>query len=535
MPAGMIVAPQPESTEAGAVVLRDGGNAVDAAIACALVQGVVDPQMCGIAGFGSMHLYLPSHGVHRLIDFHARAPAAVTPDMWADRIAGEARDGFGFLLHDRANELGYGSIAVPGSLAAYHEAQTTYGSRSWAEILAPAIAHADAGFVVRPRVREFWMRADGSGRAPNLERVRHTPAARRIYCDDAGEPRPLGARIQNPDLAETLRRVARGGAEIFYSGEIAREIDADMRRHGGLLSIDDLRAYRTDSTEPLWGEYRGHRLATNRPPGGGVMLVEMLNVLEQFDLVGLGHNSPEYIRVVSEVMKRATADKDAWVGDPRFVDVPLERLTDRAYARKLADSIRSGERARVERLGLPPESQNTTHVSVIDREGNAVSLTHSLGNPSGVVSEGLGFMYNGCMAVFDPRPGRTGSIAPGKSRFSSLCPSIVFRDGTPVLVIGAPGGTHIAMGVLQAILNSIDFGMSMAEAVAAPRFSATSNAIDVCNRIPGYVTDELVAAGSEVVRSPLSHAFAAVHGIRIEAGIPSGGADPATDGMALRV
>ena len=532
---GMIVAPQPEAVEAGALVLRDGGNAVDAAIACGLVQGVVDPLMCGIAGFGSMHLYLPSRGVHRLIDFHARAPAAATPDMWADRISGQARDGFGFLLRDRANELGYGSIAVPGSLRAYHEAQAAYGTRSWAEILEPAIAQADAGFVVRPRVREFWLRSDDSGRAPNVERIRHNPAARRIYCNEAGEPHPLGTRVQNPDLAGTLRRIARGGADLFHTGELAHEIDADMRRHGGLLSVEDLRDYRTDTTEPLWGEYRGHRIATNQPPGGGVMLVEMLNVLEHFDLVALGHNSPEYIRVVSEAMKRATADKDEYLGDPKFIDVPLDRLTDPAYARKLADSIRSGERAHVERLGRPSESRDTTHVSVIDRDGNAVSLTHSLGNPSGVVSEGLGFMYNGCMAVFDPRPGRPGSIAAGKSRFSSICPSIAFRDGAPVLVIGAPGGTQIAMGVLQAILNSIDFGMSMADAVAAPRFSATSDAIDVSNRIPRYVTDELAALGYEIVRSPQSYAFAAVHGICIQDGIPSGGADPATDGMTLVV
>ena len=217
-----------------------------------------------------------------------------------------------------------------------------------------------------------------------------------------------------------------------------------------------------EHTEPLWGEYRGYRIATNRPPGGGVMLIEMLQVLENLGLAKLGHNTPEYIRLVSEAMKRATSDKDRFVGDPAFIDVPLDRLVDKVYAKELAHEIEAGQVAHVERLSTPQaESSNTTHVSVLDSEGNAVSLTHSLGMPSGVVSEGLGFMYNGCMAVFDPRPGRPGSIAPGKSRFTSLCPSIMFRDSEPVLVIGAPGGTQIAMGMLQTILNVVDHDMSI--------------------------------------------------------------------------
>ena len=534
--AGMIVAPQPEAVEAGALVLREGGNAVDAAITCALVQGVVDPQMTGIAGFGSLHLYLPGRGVHKLIDFHGRAPARARPEMWADRIEGEARDGFGFLLRDQVNEVGYQAITVPGSLLAYSEAQTSYGTLPWAEVVRPAIEHAEAGFVVRPRVYGFWTQRDDSGRVYTHDRLRHTQAARKIYCDADGELPLPGSRVQNPDLAHTLRRIAEGGAELFYRGEIAHEIAADMERNGGLLTLEDLENYRTEHTEPLWGEYRGYRIATNRPPGGGVMLIEMLQVLENLGLAKLGHNTPEYIRLVSEAMKRATSDKDRFVGDPAFIDVPLDRLVDKVYAKELAHEIEAGQVAHVERLSTPQaESSNTTHVSVLDSEGNAVSLTHSLGMPSGVVSEGLGFMYNGCMAVFDPRPGRPGSIAPGKSRFTSLCPSIMFRDSEPVLVIGAPGGTQIAMGMLQTILNVVDHDMSISEAVSAPRFSATSDAIDVSNRIPRYVTQELERAGYEVIRNHQSYVFALVHAIQIEAGHVTGGADPGGDGMALAV
>jgi gamma-glutamyltranspeptidase/glutathione hydrolase len=263
------------------------------------------------------------------------------------------------------------------------------------------------------------------------------------------------------------------------------------------------------------------------------MLVEMLNILENFDLADLGHNSPEYIRVVVEAMKRATSDKDNHVGDPAFFDVPVARLTDKTYAREMARSIRAGEKSNVERFMSPAESTKTTHVAVVDKDGNCVSMTHSLGMPSGVITQGLGFMYNGCMAVFDPRPGRADSLAPGKSRFSSLCPTIVFDGDKPHVVLGAPGGTQIAMGVLQAILNVLDFDMDMQQAVSAPRFSATSNVIDVVNRIPAYITDEVASLGYEIRRSHLGFAFAMVHGIQINDGLMNGGADPAGDGMPL--
>lgn len=532
---GMIVAPQPEAVEAGAEILRAGGNAVDAAIACALVQGVVDPQMAGIAGFGSLQVYLPRRGVHTCIDFHGRAPARTTPDMWEQLVEGETRDGFGFVLKGRVNDVGYQSITVPGSLRAYGEAQREFGTMPWAAVMAPALAQAEAGFVVRPHVHQFWTRRELFGRVDTVDRLRFSAPGRRIYFDAGGNLRGIGDRVSNPDLARTLHRIAEGGPEVFYEGDIAKEIAADMERHGGLLTLDDLRTYRTTRVDPLWGSYRGHRIATNRPPGGGVMLVEMLHVLEHFDLAALGHNTPDYIRVVAEAMKRATIDKDAHVGDPAFVHVPLDRLTGAPHAAALAAAIARGERAAVPRLAGRAEARDTTHVSVVDATGNAASMTHSLGMPSGVITEGLGFMYNGCMGVFDPRPGRAGSLAPGKSRFSSMCPSIVFRDGAPRLVIGAPGGTQIAMGVLQAILNVLDFGMSMSEAVAAPRFSATSDVIDVSNRIPTSVTRELTALGYEVLRSPLSFAFAAVHGIGIAGDRWEGGADPSHDGMALAV
>ncbi len=531
---GMIVAPQPEAVEAGAVALMEGGNAVDAAVTCALVQGVVDPCMTGVAGFGSMHLVLPEKGMHGLIDFHTRAPAAVTEDMWADRIEGEFRDGFGFLLEGRVNEVGYQSIMIPGSLLAYHEAVAEHGRMSWSDVIAPAVRHARAGFVVRPHVYEFWTRAD-MGRVATRDKLAFSATGRRVYFDGNGDLKRPGDRVVNPDMAQSLERLAAGGAESFYRGDMAREMVADIQAHGGLLSARDLADYRTRRSRPLWTDYRGFRVASNPPPGGGVMVLEMLNILEHFDLVSLGHNTPAYIRVVSEAMKAATVDKDARVGDPEFTDVPLDELLGKDYARGIADRIRRGERIHVARLKDPLESRDTTQVCVVDGHGNAVSMTHSLGMPSGVITEGLGFMYNGCMSVFDPRPGRAGSLAPGKSRFTAMCPTVVFRDGGPFVVIGAPGGTWITMGVLQGLLNVLDFGMSMSDAVAAPRFTANSDVIDVCNRIPTYTTAVLEGQGYRVARSHLSYTFAGVHGIRIDGGRWSGGADPGRDGMALAV
>ena len=533
---GMIVAPQPEAVEAGALALRDGGNVVDAAITCALVQGAVDPQMCGIAGFGSMQLYLPARNTHGFIDFHGTVPAAATPEMWADIIEGETRDGFGFILTGRVNDMGYQSITVPGSLKAYYEAHRTYGSMAWADVVAPAIDYAEAGFMVRPHVYGYWTQQESAfGRVDYIDKLRLTESGRRIYCHDDGELKRPGDIVRNPDMARTLRRIAEGGADIFYQGEIAHEIDADMKRNGGLLSAADLADFRTTHNEPLWGAYRGYRIATNQPPGGGVLVVEMLNILENFDLAGLGHNTPDYIRVVAEAMKYGTADKEAHVGDPNFREVPLQRLCDKGYAKALAARIERGETAHVERLERTAEATGTTHICAVDGAGNAVSMTHSLGPPSGVITEGLGFMYNGCMSVFDPRPGRTGSIAPGKSRFTAMCPTLLFEDGELRLILGAPGATHITMAVLQTILNVVDFGMAAFEAVAAPRFSATSDLVDVSNRIPRFVTAALEEMGCGIARSYKSYDFAGVQAIRVEDGGWSGGSDPGWDGMALEV
>lgn len=526
----MVCAPQPEAADTGVEILKMGGNAIDAAIAAALTQSVVDPLMCGIAGFGSMAVYVPQKA-HTYFDFHARAPAAASAGMWLHALKGEARDGFGFILNDYINELGYQAIATPGSLKAFQQAHDEFGRLPWKEVVGPAIDWAERGWRVRPHVAEFWSMPPELGHCAHAERLRFSDDGRRLYCRKDGSPKQVNELVVNRDYAYVLRQIARHGASIFYEGELADHIVTDMAAQGGLLSREDLAGYMVRRHEPLRGMYRGYEVTTNHPPGGGLMLLQMLKVLEHFDLAGLGHNTVEYIRIVAEAMKRASADKDLYIGDPDFVDVPVARLLSDDRAIEAVNEIRAGVRQSVPRINSGMPSRDTTHLSVVDQWGGCVSLTHSLGLPSGVIPPGLGFMFNGCMAQFDPRPGRAGSIAPHKSRFSSMCPSILFRDGKPALVIGAPGATQIVMGVMQAIVNVIDHGMSMTEAVCAPRFSATGDPIDISNRIGFRVSAGLEQLGYEVIREVRRYGFASVHGIRLHNAGLDGGADPNHDGV----
>jgi gamma-glutamyltranspeptidase/glutathione hydrolase len=532
---GMIVAPQPEAVEAGAAVLERGGNAIDAAITCAFMQGVVDPLMSGIGGFGSMQLYMPGKGVHQIVEFYAKAPLSATPEMWVDKLLGQSRDGFAFLLEGGISEFGHLAACTPGSVKGYDYALSRFGTMDWADVIAPAIAQARQGVMVRPHMHWFWSQDQkGTGQVNTADKLRYSETGKQLYFRPDGNLKLPGDIVANPDMAHTLARLAKGGADLFYHGELAEEIADDFAAHGGLISRDDLAAYELSVAEPIWSAYRGHRISTSPPPASGMLMLQILNMLEPFEIGALVHGGAEHVRLLAEAMKRMTIDKDQHMGDPAYVDVPVERLISKEHAAAQADSIRRGERADVKRLERS-SSRETTHVSVVDRHGNAVALTHTLGSPSGAITDGLGFIYNGTMSRFDPRPGRAGSIAPGKRRSSSAAPTIVFKDDKPFIVMGAPGGSYIAPAMAQGVMNVIDFDMSMLEAVAAPRIVAVSNAVDISNRIRRSVSDELTALGYDVKRSAQSYPFAALHGIRIDDGLCSGGADPQRDGMALSV
>ena len=527
----MIVAPQPEAAEAGLMALQGGGNALDAVIACALTQGVVDPAMCGLGGLGSLQMFDPKSGQNIVFDGLSTCPAASTPDMWASLFERECSDGYGYVLTGGINEFGHTAVTTPGIVRVFGEAHQAFGRLPWAELFGPAIDFAEAGWMLRPHVAAmFALDEAGVGRLPYVRKLALTPDGRRLYLRPDGTPKKLGDEVKNPELADTLRSLARDGAESFYTGEIARRLADDMAKGGGLMTLADLAGFKVQRKAPLTIAYRGRTIATAPPPAGGIYVAEILRILERFDLTALDHNGADYIAIIAETMKIAGGDKDRFISDPDFVTPPLDRLLSDAYADECAAKIRSGEKTPLARV--TSDSKHTTTVSCIDADGMVVSLTHTNGVPSGVIPPGLGFILNGAMNWYDPRPGHAGSIAPGKRRFSSMTPTIVFEDGKPVFTLGAPGGAWIGPAILQVLLNVLDWGMPVAEAVSAPRFSATSGAIDISNRIPRAVEKALAAKGYAVRRSPLSYPFAAPHGITCWDGILEGGADPQRDGYA---
>jgi gamma-glutamyltranspeptidase/glutathione hydrolase len=533
----MIVAPQPEAVEAGADALAAGGSAVDAVIACALAQGVVDPMMCGLAGLGVLTLHDPATGETTVLDALSTCPAAARPDMWADRYLGECSDGYGFRLRDAVNEIGHGAVTTPGILRLFERAHRGWGRLPWRGLFDAAVGHAEGGWTIRPHVHVMFTADEAAyGRLSMTDKLAFTAEGRALYLRDDGTPKRPGERVVNTAMAATLHAVAEGGADALHDGPIGEVIAADMAAQGGLLTRADLASFRVTEAAPLRVPFRAYTVAVPPPPSGGIVVAEALRILAHFDVAAMGHNSPAYIRTVTEALRIALADREAHVGDPRLHPVPLDILLSDAYAEDCAARIRRGEAARP--LRLSGEARDTTTISVVDASGMVATLTHTLGIPSGVIPPGTGIMLNGAMNWYDPRPGRPGSIAPGSKRFSSMAPLIVFEGDRPVATLGAPGGAWIGVALTQALLNLLEFGMGMQEAVQAPRFSCTTPAIDVSNRIPRAVTAELERMGHKVKRSAFSYPFAAPHGIALwdgpEGGL-EGGADPQRDGMAIGV
>ena len=516
---GMIVCPQPEAAEAGLEVLRRGGNAVDAAVATALVQGVIDPMMCGIGGSGIMLVHLAEGSRQEVVEFYARAGSGVRPDQWRDLFIREAADRYGYVLEGWVNDCGYQSVGVPGTVAGLAEALRRYGTLSWADAIGPGLDAARRGMVVTGNVHTYWTRDHGPDVVQGADRIRWTDESRRIYTR-AGDLYSVGDTIANPDLARTYERLAAAGPDDFYRGEIAAAISADFAASGGFISADDLAGYRPQVTRPVEGSYRGRRLLAVGPPAGGMTLLQMLNYLEGFDLSRTGWPSLEAAQRRVEAMAWAMADRERHLADPLFATVPVAELTAKEYA--------AAARA-------AHEAPTTTHVCVVDGAGNAVSMTHTLGSSSGVVTPGLGFTYNNYLNCFDPRPGRRNSLAPGKTRVTMMVPAMGFADGaaSPDLVIGAPGGTRIVNGVLQTLLNLVDHGMTAVEAVSAPRIDHQGEMVQAELRVPARVLEGLRMLGYRVNRRPLSYDsyFSRVQLIVTgEDGTLKGASDPRGDG-----
>ncbi|HEY7199968.1 MAG TPA: gamma-glutamyltransferase family protein, partial [Candidatus Dormibacteraeota bacterium] len=498
----MIVCPQPVAAEAGRAVLRAGGNAVDAAVTTALVQGVIDPMMCGVGGSGVMLVHLARERRQEVIEFYARAGTGVRDDQWEHLFLREAADRYGYVLEGFVNDCGYQSVGVPGTVAGLSMALRRHGTISWADAIRPGLEVARAGMRVTGNVHSFWVADYGPDVARSDRRIQWTAESKRIYTKDGGLY-AIGETIANPDLARTYERVAEAGPEDFYRGEIAGAIAADFAANGGFIAAEDLAGYQPRVVDPVSGSYRGRRLVVPGPPAGGMTLLQMLNYLEGFDLAAAGWPSPEAARRRVEAMGWAMADREEHLADPLFARVPVAELTAKEYAA----AARTAH-----------DSPTTTHVCAVDGAGNAVSLTHTLGSSSGVVTPGLGFTWNNYLNCFDPRPGRVNSLAPGKTRVTMMVPTMVMAPGgAPEVVVGAPGGTRIVNGVLQTLLNLVDHGMSPLEAVAAPRVDFQGETVQAEQRIPGDVLEGLAARGFKVNRRPVSYDtyFSRVQVIRV--------------------
>jgi gamma-glutamyltranspeptidase / glutathione hydrolase len=485
---GMVVSNHPLASAAGAEMLATGGNAVDAAIATLFTLTVVEPMMVGIIGGGMAHIRL-ADGSHRFIDGQSTVPLAVRADTYTSK-PGSAHDVFDTIGDENCN--GPKAVAVPGSLMAWCETLRRFGTMSLADVMQPAIKHASRGFAVTPYLHECITGSAG-------EMLQNPPIAA-IYLPD-GEPLKAGERLMQAEYAETLRYIAQHGETALYQGPLGDILVDYLEKNGGFIRRADLLAYKTVERQPIRADYRGWVILGPPPPAAsGVHIAQMLNILEGYDIEKLGFGTAETIHHLAEVLKIAFADRAAATGDPAYVNVPVERLTSKAYADERRHAIDPG-RAQAWGPGVEQlEGTHTTHMTVADAFGNVVATTQTINNLFGakILIPGLGTIPNNYMHLFDPRPGHALSLAPGKRVTTSMSPMMALRDGKLKYALGLPGGKRIFPSAMQALVNLIDHGMSLQEAVEAPRVWTEGNALEVELAVPESVRDKLTAMGHKV-------------------------------------
>jgi gamma-glutamyltranspeptidase/glutathione hydrolase len=535
---GMVASIHPLASEAGLQILTKGGNAVDAAVATSTVMGLVAPQYSGLGGGGFILIHLAGSGETMAIDCREVAPKKADAALFKPKSTQSAHSLGAGEVEQNANRMGYRAVGVPGNLAGLTLALEKYGTKSLKELLEPVISLAENGFPVSRRLAQTL--------ANNIDdavtKGKLFPGTGKIYLKAQGTYQ-LNERIVNKDLARTLRGLAENGPEFFYNGEIAKMIEADMAAHGGLITTEDLKTYEPIIRKPLRSTYRGFEILTMPPPsGGGVVDIEGLNILEQFDLGRLGHNSAESMHLISEAMMHGFADKGKYIADPGFVEVPYQGLISKEYAKRIAHEI-DATRAAINIGPGEPErySSDTVHFSVVDKGRNVVAMTESIECyfGSGVTVPGTGFLLNDQMHDFDPEPGRINSIQPGKRPVSNMAPVILLRDGEVFLTLGGAGGPRIPSSSIAVITNTVDFGMNIQEAVGAPRIHGQNMEISVDPAIPESARQRLASMGHKViVRDVVENEwwyFGAVQAIMYDAakGYFTGASDPRRDGQAI--
>jgi len=572
----MVVAAHPLAAEAGLDMLKRGGNAVDSAVATAFALNAAEPFASGLGGGGFMVIYLAKTKKTTVINFREKAPAAAGPTMFTAK--GDQQDEW---RQERGTAVG-----VPGTLAGWNYALKKYGTKSLADAAARAIEIAENGFPVSATFSQI--------NKDEYEKLLKNAGEGSGYLN-SGLPYEPGDVFKNPALAATLRLVGAKGIDEFYKGEIAKKIVAAVRAKDGILTLEDLASYQPLETEPIEGTYKGYTLSTLPPPGaGGLHIIQLLNVVERWPLKEWGHNTSAYIHHLSEAMRFIFADKDHYDGDPDFVSIPIAQLIAKDYAHKIRGKIRAEKTAGTypygrfggqapfplaSRSGRPPalpfsdscaatkgadslgaavdlseknerfdsfdlvqeKKENTTHVGVIDKDGNIVALTQSINDffGTGIVPEGTGFLLNDHMADFSTDPDSPNAPRPNRRPVSNMGPLILFKDGEPVLTLGSPGGTRIFPSLSQIILNIVEFGMSLDEAIEAPRFFTYSaegkiRAISVEPRLAESTLKALEKLGHKItLKEPYDKYFGGAQGIMIlrDKKLIYGGADSRRDGV----
>ena len=466
---GMVAAQEKIAAQVGVDILKDGGNAVDAAVATGFALAVTHPQAGNIGGGGFMLISLAAAKKLTAIDYRETAPAAASKDMFLDESGNVDRDR---ARYSRA------SAGVPGTVAGLLYALERYGTLPREKVLAPAIKLAEEGFPVSYGLAYALEKSH--------ERFAADPSSQSYFEHPEGKPYKAGELLRQPDLAKTLRAISAEGARGFYEGPVAKLIEDEMKRDGGLITQEDLKTYTPIEREPVRGTYRGYDIVSMPPPSsGGVHVIQILNILEGYDLAKLGHNTASSLHRLVEAMRRAYADRAKYLGDPGFVKVPVAGLVSKQYAAQLRASIDLNHASKSEEIsaGKPPgtESEQTTHFSIADKDGNAVSNTYTLNLAfgSGYSVDGAGFLLNNEMDDFSAKPGapnafgllggEANAITPGKRPLSSMAPTIVLKGGAPYLVTGSPGGSTIITVVVQEIVNVLAYDMNVAQATAAAR------------------------------------------------------------------
>jgi gamma-glutamyltranspeptidase/glutathione hydrolase len=512
-PRGVAATSQPLATGAALSVLEAGGNAVDAAVAAAAVLNVTEPHMTGIGG--DMFAILWSADEERLVGLDASGRAGSGVDLEA--LAEEGATS--------APGTGPRSVTVPGALAGWSALLEEHGTMTLAEVLAPAIRIADEGFPVTPIIAQDW--------AGQVEKLERDEGARATFLLEGGRAPAAGEWFRNPDLARSFRRIAEGGPEVFYGGALGREIVDGLAELGGWLTVEDLRATEVRWVEPLSVDYKGYTLHELPPSGQGVAALQMLKMLEGFDLRRMGHNSPEYLHTLIEAKKLAHADLARYVADPDHMEVAPEVLLDPEYLRGRAALIDPEAAADRPDAGALATDSETVYLTVADEAGNMISFINSIYGyfGSGVVVPGTGIVLQNRGAGFTLEEGHPNRLAPGKKPFHTIIPAFVTRDGAPWLSFGVMGGSMQPQGHVQVLLNLVEFGMDPQEAIDAARFRHLSGTRVAVERVGDAVARELRALGHDV-RHHVGVAFGGGQAIlRLERGWAAA-SDPRKDGMA---